>query len=66
MPKLQPVTRTRTCLACGAQYEYPIKDIRTSRHHCALCIDLPMPTRKAMERLSARIKKLEGIVEKLA
>lgn len=66
MAKLQPATKTRTCLACGSQYEYPLKEIRTSRHHCELCIDLPLPTRKVMERLTARIKKLEQTISKLS
>lgn len=64
MPKLQPATRIRTCLACGTQYEYPLKESRASRHHCDLCIDLPNPTRKALEKLSARIRKLEQIAAK--
>jgi hypothetical protein len=59
MPKLQPVTRIRTCRACGKQFEYPIKGSTATRHHCEECVEIPAGIRTVMERLSARIKSLE-------
>lgn len=59
MPKPQPATRIRTCRACGTKYEYPLKEIPATRHHCAGCAAVPAHLRKASERLLLRIQKLE-------
>jgi hypothetical protein len=59
MAKIQPATRIRTCRSCGKQYEYPLKGIASTRHHCPDCVILPPDTRMVMERLSSRIAALE-------
>ena len=57
--KLQPVTRIRTCRACGKQFEYPVKGSSATRHHCEDCVRIDPDTRKVLERLCGRIQKLE-------
>jgi len=65
MSKPQPVTRIRTCRACGKQFEYPIKGSTATRFHCEECVDLPPDTRKVAERLFTRLQKLELTVKRL-
>ncbi len=65
MPKPQPVTRIRTCRACGKQFEYPIKGSMATRFHCEDCVELPPGLRKVAERLFARVQKLEHTVKRL-
>jgi|GEM_PF-350087 len=65
MSKPQPITRIRTCRACGKQFEYPIKGSMATRFHCEECIVIPPDIRKASERLFARIQKLELTVKRL-
>jgi len=65
MSKPQPVTRLRTCRACGRQFEYPLKGNRATRFHCEECVDIPAETRKVAERLFTRLQKLEFTVKRL-
>ena len=65
MAKIQPATRIRTCRCCATKYEYPLKEIASTRHHCEECVNLPPATRKAMERLSVRIASLESRLKAL-
>lgn len=65
MAKPQPVTRIRTCRACGKQFEYPLKGSAATRFHCEECVDLPPDTRKVAERLFTRLQKLELTVKRL-
>jgi hypothetical protein len=65
MAKPQPVTRIRTCRACGKQFEYPIKGSMATRFHCEECITLPDDVRKLAERLFSRVQKLELTVKRL-
>jgi hypothetical protein len=60
MAKIQPATRIRTCRACGKRYEYPLKEIAATRHHCEECAPLPPAIRQTFERLSSRISALES------
>jgi hypothetical protein len=62
MAKIQPATRIRTCRCCGKKYEYPLKEIAATRHHCEDCAVLPPDTRKVMERLCSRIAALESLL----
>ena len=65
MSKPQPVTRLRTCRACGKQFEYPLKGSIATRFHCEECVVIPPDTRKVAERLFARLQKLEFTVKRL-
>jgi len=65
MAKIQPDIRIRTCRCCGKKYEYPLKGIAATRHHCEECVLLPPNTMKAMERLSSRIAALESRLKAL-
>ena len=65
MPKPQPVTRIRTCRACGKQFEYPLKGSNATRHHCEECVTVPADVRVILERLSARIQSLELKVKQI-
>jgi hypothetical protein len=65
MSKPQPVTRIRTCRACGKQFEYPLKGSPATRFHCEDCVDIPTDTRKLAERLFSRVQKLELTVKRL-
>jgi hypothetical protein len=58
-------TRTRTCHACGGAYEYPLAESRATRFHCDNCATLPAAARKSLERLSARVRKLERAIKDL-
>jgi len=65
MAKPQPATRIRTCRSCGEQFEYPLKGVAATRHHCAHCVLVPEHLRKVNERLLLRIQKLELEVSRL-
>jgi hypothetical protein len=65
MSKPQPVSRLRTCRACGKQFEYPLKGSAATRFHCEDCVDIPADTRKVAERLFSRLQKLELTVKRL-
>jgi hypothetical protein len=65
MSKPQPVTRLRTCRACGKQFEYPLKGSPATRFHCEDCVAIPPDTRKLAERLFSRVQKLELTVKRL-
>jgi hypothetical protein len=59
MERITSGQRQRTCRACGKKYDYPVKGVPATRHHCENCVDLPPETRKTFERLSTRITQLE-------
>ncbi len=64
-----PVTsgqRLRTCRACGKKFEYPVKGNPATRHHCEDCVNVPVETRKILERLSTRVTQLERELKVLA
>jgi hypothetical protein len=65
MSKPQPVTRIRTCRACGKQFEYPLKGSPATRFHCEDCVDITPDTRRLAERLFSRVQKLELTVKRL-
>lgn len=60
--KPQPATRTRTCRACGAHYEYPLKGHAATRHHCDDCVLLPADIRRLAEKFLLRLQALERTV----
>lgn len=64
MVQPQPAVRILRCHACGAQYEYPVRDNRATRFHCEGCADLPGSVRATFERLTKRIRALEKELEK--
>jgi predicted aldo/keto reductase-like oxidoreductase len=60
MPTPPPTLhRQRTCRACGKKYDYPVKGIAATRHHCEDCVAVPPETRKILERLNSRVTQLE-------
>jgi hypothetical protein len=61
----KPETKNKTCSACGQAYEYPLKGSLATRFHCENCATLPAAARKALERLSTRLRKLEKELKKL-
>ena len=63
--KPQPVTRLRTCRACGKQFEYPIKGSDATRHHCEDCVKAPEPLRRIAERLFSKMQMLEQALKRL-
>lgn len=60
-----PSSRLRTCRACGNKFEYPVKGAEATRHHCPDCAAVLIETRRVLERLSARIARLEHTVRRL-
>lgn len=63
--KPQPITRTRTCRACGQSFEYPLKGSNATRHHCEQCVEIPVAQRRVAERLLARVESLERALKQL-
>ena len=63
--KPQPITRNRTCRACGHSFEYPIKGSAATRHHCEQCVEIPSAYRRVVERLLVRVKALEAKLQRL-
>ena len=57
--------RLHTCRACGKKFPYPVKGSPATRHHCAECANVPLETRKIMERLNTRITQLENQLRRL-
>jgi len=58
--KPQPITRNRTCRACGQSFEYPLKGSAATRHHCEQCVEIPASYRRVVERLLIRVEALEA------
>jgi hypothetical protein len=63
--KPQPITRNRTCRACGQPFEYPIKGSAATRHYCEQCVEIPAPYRRVVERLLVRVEVLEAKLQRL-
>jgi predicted aldo/keto reductase-like oxidoreductase len=63
---LHPARRQRTCRACGKKFDYPVKGIAATRHHCEDCVPVPPETRKVLERLNERVTRLERQLESQA
>jgi len=65
MAKITSGQRPRTCRACGKKFEYPLKGVASTRHHCEDCVEIPPQVRKTMERLNTRLTQLEHQIKRL-
>lgn len=63
MAKPQPETRVRRCRSCGRAYEYPLRGVAATRHHCTGCAALPADVRAVFERLTLDIRALQRAVK---
>lgn len=62
MPE-NPVER-RTCRCCGEAYAYPERKSVATRTYCENCVQIPVTSRRAMERLRRRLERLAKQIEK--
>ena len=50
---------TRTCRACGRQYDYPVRKSLATRAHCESCAMLDAGIRRTFEQFQRRLKGME-------
>lgn len=55
----QDELKLRPCQVCGTSFAYPLPDSLATRFHCENCSVIEPSVRKALERLNARLRKLE-------